>query len=181
MGKFLVFLLALLVFAAALLVPVALSGNLNQQGFEKIFKKEEAAPPVAAPAPDPATPLLRAIKQQRENLDKREAKVREDEQRLQTMQADLDQLRDELQDILEQIQAKLSEEDTAQQQRLTEVALTLSKMKPRNAAETLKTFSAAEAAGVLRLVKDRERTKILDSMDQDQAALILKTLQEPRI
>ena len=181
MGKFLVFLLALVIFAAALLVPVALSGNLNQQGFEKIFKKEEVAPPVAALVPDPATPLLRAIKQQRENLDGREAKVREDEQRLQTMQADLEQLRDELQDILEQIQAKLSEEDTAQQQRLTEVALALSKMKPRNAADTLKTFSAAEAAGVLRLVKDRERTKILDSMEQDQAALILKTLQEPRI
>ncbi|HUW60831.1 MAG TPA: hypothetical protein VMZ06_07460 [Candidatus Bathyarchaeia archaeon] len=181
MGKFLVILLALVVFAAALLVPVAMSGNLNQQGFERIFKDKEAAPPVTAPTPDPATPLLRAIKQQRENLDAREAKVREDEQRLQTMQADLDQLREELQTILEGIQAKLSEEDTDQQQRLTEVAQALSKMKPRNAADTLKTFSAAEAAGVLRLVKDRDRTKILDSMDQEQAALILKTLQEPRI
>ncbi|MCX5771197.1 MAG: hypothetical protein NTZ09_13140 [Candidatus Hydrogenedentes bacterium] len=181
MGKFLVFLLALIVFAAALLVPVALTGNLNQQGFDKIFKKGEAAPPVAAPAPDPATPLLRAIKQQRDELGKREAKVREDEQRLQTMQSDLEQLRDELQGILEQIQAKLTEEDTDQQQRLAEVAQSLSKMKPRNAADTLKTFSATEAAGVLRLVKDRDRTKILDSMDQDQAALILKTIQEPRI
>ena len=181
MGKFLIFLLALVVFAAALLVPVALTGNLNQKGFEKIFKKEKAAPPVAAPAPDPATPLLRAIKQQREALDTREAKVREGEQRLQTVQADLDQLRDELQAILDEIQAKLSEEDTAQQQRLNEVAQALSKMKPSNAAETLKTFTAAEAAGVLRLVKDRDRTKILNSMDQEQAALILKTLQEPRI
>jgi flagellar motility protein MotE (MotC chaperone) len=181
MGKVLVLLLALAMFAAALLVPVALSGNLNQQAFEKIFKKEPAAPTAAAPAPDPATPLLRAIKRQREDLGKREAKVREDEQRLQSMQADLDQLRDELETILGEIQAKLSEEDTAQQQRLTEVATSLSKMKPRNAAETLKTFTATEAAGVLMLVKDRDRTKILDSMDQEQAALILKTLQEPRI
>lgn len=180
MAKFLVFLLAVGAFAAALLVPVGMSGHLNREGLEKIFKKDSAAPPALA-KPDPANPLLRALEKQREALNQREAKLKEDEQRVRAMQADLDQLRDELKEVLSEIQAKLSEEDTAYQERLAKVAESLADMRPRTAAETLKTFTADEASRVLMLVKDRQRTKILDAMEQEQAALILKTLQTPRI
>jgi len=180
MAKLLVVLLAVGAFAAAVLVPIGMSGHLNREGFEKILKKDTAPTP-AAVKPDPANPLLRALQKQREALAKREAKLKEDEQRVRAMQADLDQLRDELEEVLSEIQAKLSEEDAAQQQRLAKVAEALADMKPRNAAETLETFTADEASRVLMLVKDRDRTKILDAMEQEQAALILKTLQTPRI
>ena len=180
MLKLLVVLLAFASFAAALLVPLGLSGNLNREGLEKILKRD-AQRPVEAPQPDPATPLLRALNQQREALERREEELKEEEQRLRAMHADLEELREKVRDMLFKVQTTLSEEDEAHDERLQEVAQALSRMNPRNAAETMNSFTPDEAARVLRLIRDRDRIRILDAMDQEQAALILRTLQEPRI
>lgn len=187
--KFFILVFALGSFAGAVVGPLALSGNLNQEGLNKLLGKAPAAPAAGeagAPGADGTVvqgdvePLAAALKAREEEIARREEEVRKQEEVLRKMMTDLDTMRDDLATMQTQIDEKINKEDDARKERMQEVALSLAKMKPANAAASLESWSAEDAAAVLRLVKDRERGKILDAMGE-KAAPLLQVLQQPRI
>lgn len=184
MKKIALFLMLPLVsFLATVVVLTVVTGNLSKEKLQSVLGKTDAKPAAVKQEQQPSESdvFARALKQRDEELKRREAKVREDEERVKKMQADLEQLRTELTTIQNQIQTALKSEDAKQKASLQDVALSLSKMKPTNAAETLSEWPPSEAADILRLIKDKERGKILDAMKPEKAAPLLKSLQEPRL
>lgn len=171
---------AIAAFAAAALVPLHLSGNLNKEGIERIFGKEP--PPAPAEEADTVSqdPLTDALKKKEESLKAREEELRQKEEQVKKMTADLEALRSDIATMQAQMEEKLSQEDAAQAERLQTVAQSLSKMKPANAAASLESWDPKEAATVLKLVKERERGRILDAMG-DKAAPLLRALQDKRL
>lgn len=170
----------LIAFVGTVAACLAVTGNLSKEGIEKILSRAPVAEETPAPAVQEADPYLRALQQREEELKKREAKVQEDDARIKKSQADLDQLRTDIEGIQKQIGAALKVEDAEQQTRLSDVALSLAKMKPTNAAKTLESWDAQEAAKVLQAVKDKQRGKILDAMTPEKAAAILTELKTPK-
>ena len=166
-------------FAAALVTATALTGNLSKEGIARLVK---GAPEVTAAPTEPADdlgPLTRALRAREEELAKREAAVKQREERVSQMEADLGQLRTEILEIQQQIQQAIDGEETNREKRVTEVATSLSAMKPDKAAKALDGWpDIADAADVLRRIKDRDRGKILDAMEPEKAALLLRKLQE---
>lgn len=173
-------LLGIMAFLAAVIVPLALSGNLSSEAIGKAMKKESPVPE-AARSQGEVDGLVRALKDREAELDRREEKVKAEEARLKKMQAELDDLRAELANIHLQVQEALGTEDAGKAERVKETALAISKMKPANAAESLKDWTPEDAAEVLRNVKERERGKILDAMEPTQAAQVLKSLQNSKL
>ncbi len=184
MKKLAVFMvLPLVSFLATVVALTLLSGNLSKEKLLGAFggKSGKPAPAVQEEQPSESDMFARALKQRDEDLKQREAKVREEEERIKKMQVDLQQLRTELATIQTQIQTVLKTEEASRKVALNDVAMSLSKMKPQNAADTLSEWPASDAADILRLIKDKERGKILDAMKPEKAAPLLKSLQEPKL
>ena len=170
-------LLALVSFAAALVGMVAASGNLSKESIEQLIKKPEPQV-VAEQAQDDVGPLARALREREQKLDERQRAVSEREARVSQMLAELDELRAEVLAIQKQIQAALDSEETDRQTRLEDVAKSLAEMKPTNAAQVLEDWPVEDAAEVLRLIKEKDRGKILDGMEPAKTAVLLRALQE---
>lgn len=176
-----VVILVLAAFLAAILIPMGMSGKLTKESLDKLLGKEEPKPEEGPAKASKEDILVRAIKDREEELDQREAKVREEEDRIRKMQSDLDQFRNELLTLQMQIQEMVKAEDSNRETRLKDVAQSLGKMKPANAAQTLSSWTPDDAADVLRLVKERERGRILDAMQPEQASMVLKSIQANRL
>ncbi len=172
--------LPLIVFGAALIVPLALTGNLNKESIQKLASRSKK-PVTLQPDPSRVDFLVRALKERQADLDAREEKVREDEARLKKMESDLEALRTELLAIQKQVQDTLGAEDAAQKERLQVVADDLAKMRPQNAVEVMKDWSEEQQIAVLKLIPGRQRVKILDSMEPKEAATLLEALQAPQL
>lgn len=169
--------LALVCFLLALIVPIAATGNLPKLG-QLVGRKPPEQPVELKEEPDQVTPLVRALRLREEKLDEREAQIKEEEERVRIMRADLEQLRTDLKDIQQQIGLSLQAADVDREERLQEVATSLSKMKPKNAAKTLDEWPPSDVAGIMLRIKDKERSKIFDEMTPDKAAVILQAIQE---
>ena len=170
----------LLALAGTVVACLALTGNLSKEQMLKIIGKGPAAEQ-SAEAPKEEDPYLRALQQREEALKKREAKLQEGEAQLKKSQADLEQLKTEIEAVQKEIGDTLKSEDADAQKRISDVALSLSKMKPTSAAKTLESWEIPDAAKVLRGVKDKERGKILDAMPPEKAAAILLELKAAKI
>jgi flagellar motility protein MotE (MotC chaperone) len=171
----------LLAFAGTVTLCLFLTGNLSKEKIEKIIgkKNEQEVAPVAPG--DVTDPYVRALKQREDELAKREARVQEEDERVKKSQADLEKLRADIETIQKEIGDTLAVEDSDQQKRVADVALSLSKMKPMNAAKTLDTWDVKESSKVLLLIKEKERGKILDAMTPEKAAAILLDLQSSKL
>lgn len=168
-------------FAATLVVCLALSGNLSKEGIQKLVSSPTAETSAETAPANEIDPLVKALQTREEDLNKRETQVREDEERVKKEQADLEALRTELQALQVKIGAAVKTEDAAQEKRIEDVALSLAKMKPKNAADTLSAWTVDDAAAVLRKVKDKDRGKILNEMTPEKASAVLLELQSPRL
>jgi len=171
--------LALLAFAGALVGATALSGNLSQENLKRLFSKPAPRPSAAQPSRIDA--LVQHLKDREAELDQREQQVREDEDRLAKREADLAALRTELLAVQAEIEDTLQTADEEHQESLTEVAANISKMKPANAVEVLTNWPREDVVAILRLIPDRQRVKILDTMDPNEATVLLQALQEAKI
>ena len=180
--------LAVLSFVGTLLGLMAISGHLSKEQLKKVatpqktLEAEAAKEKEAAPPPqDDAEPLARALQARDEDLKRREAKVQEDEARLKKLQADLETLRADVLRIETKIESEMKTSvaatDEADKTRLQDVAKSMGKMKPMNAADAMKEWSPQESAAVLRILKEKDRGKILDAMSPEKAASILQALQ----
>jgi len=175
--------LALTAFALTLVAALALSGNLNKEKLQQAFQKDTENV-IPEEEPDPVAPWAQALKEKEEALNKREAELKEREAQLERERQGLIELKSELTAIQSRIDESLQATDTEQQAKRQEVADSLSKMKPANAAKILDDWVPDEAAEVLRLIQEKDRGKILDSLvlvNASKAAEILRIIQEKDI
>lgn len=177
----LLILIAVLTFALALVASLAATGNLSKEAIDKLLsgKKEEAPVEAKAEPLDDVDPIARALKERDDQLKQREAKVTEDEQRLKIEQQDIEGLRNELQQALQQIAERVNATEQGDEEALTKLSKTLSAMRPKNAADAITGLSPEKAARVLRLMKEKDSGKILDSMSIEQRALVMRSLTQP--
>lgn len=169
--------LFLVCFIGVLVGAAALTGKLSKESVMRMVKGEPE--PVAAPIeePDDVGPVAQALKKRDEQLRAREESVAKEEEMIKLQQRDLETLRTETKELLDQLKQTIAERDTAREQRLQSIAKSIEGMKPANAAKTLEEFETEDAADVLRLIKEKTRGKILDAMAPEKAALLLQNLQ----
>lgn len=168
-------LLAIAVFAAVLLAPLAIKGDLNVATFKRIAGIEEPAPP---PSPDDELgPLAQKLKAQQEELRAWQTELEEREARLDQREALLDETVNEIDKTRDEVMAAIAQLDEEQLAALTEIAKTLESMEPSNAAADLEAMEPQEAARLLPLIKDRNAGKILDLVDPEIRSEILGVMQ----
>jgi len=189
MKALLLFVLGIVGLLLGVVLPLALTGNLNAEAVSRLIGTQKDSPEAAAstgsstlnaPPLDASSELAQQLmKKERDLQDKekqlaeREAKITEREQALQEMLSKLESLQKE-------IEGGLANADKERELRVKTVALTLAQMKPEKAAASLKNFAPQEAAAVLAQVKDKDRGKILEAMDPETAAGVLRALQEQK-
>lgn len=180
MKKVLIAFLVPLCFLGTLLGLVAATGNLSK--LPTLFSKsqpEEYAP--ATPKDLDVAPLLRAIKDREDELDRREAEIKKDEVRVKALQRDLEVTRENLLKVRAEIDEALKAADAEREERRQYVALTLAKMDAKKASEALKLFDVTEAAAVLVLIKEKDRASIIDEMEPQTAAKVFEEIQRKKL
>ena len=178
MKLIIVMIVALVAFAGALVVAGKATGVLDALTRENVGKlisgKPEEEKPLSQEPRDDVVPLTRALKMREEELNKREESIRQQDAQIKKRQTDLEELQTQIKGIQEQIQQTVSVQDAVRNNRFQDVAMSLSKMKPANAAKILNDWPAEEIGGVLALIKEKDRGKILDAMTPEKAASALQ-------
>lgn len=169
--------LGVVVFLAALVGPMAATGNLNPETIMRLLGREEAPEPVWNPDDD-LGPLALKISAEQDRLREWEERLSEEDTRLTQRERDLDATLDEITGIQTEISSAIDQLDSEQQASILAIAKTLESMAAANAAIDLEGMSPEDAARILPLIKDRSRGKILDAMKQLNRSLILQVMQE---
>lgn len=170
---------AVVAFAAGMLIPMAIGGNLNMDAINRALGRSEP-PATAAPQEDPLGPLAQKLKEREEELEALEAELEERRARLEQRERELDDTLEQIQEIQARLDEQMAKEDAARLERLSKLADMVAAMDPGNAAEDLEAMAPEDAAEVLLLVKDRTAGSILDEMEPRQRALIHQILQSRR-
>lgn len=171
---------AVVVFIAALLVPLALTGKLNADTFKRLagMEAKPAATKGGAPAAESGGALASKSKEEQERL----AKWRDE---LQQQADDLDRREQHLNEMLAEVSKKTDELEAAQSQKDAEAqaatlltAKTVEKMDPTEAAKVFEKMEPDDAARIAALISDRIRGAIFDAIKDPQKRVdILKALQ----
>ncbi len=169
--------LGIICFLVALLIPIALSGNLNAETIGGLFGGD--GPSKATKTSDDNLGSLHAsLQAEAKRLQALDTKLAEEEARIAQRQNELDDTLTQITQIQTDIAAAMDTLDTEQQENITQIAKTMEAMNPENAATDLQAMSPEEAARILPLIKGRSRGKILDAMVADKRSLILQVMQE---
>lgn len=174
-----VLVLVVVVFFATILVPLAMSGNLNAEAMNRLLGREEVSA-VAEPEEDPLGPFARKLRERELSLKAREQDIEDRALRLGLRERELDDTLDQLRQIQEQIAQEMAGEDAARTKRLGKMAKMLAAMDARKAAQDLEALSPEDAAEVLLLVKDRTAGSILDEMEHRKRVMVHQILQARR-
>jgi len=175
-----IILAAVVVFLAAILVPLALTGNLNADALKRLIGAQAPAPsPVEEP--EPAGPLTTKYKEEQERLRAWEAQLDEREKRLDQQELQLEEMRTEVTKIQEEVNAALGVVDQQQAEALQLTAKTMEKMDPQQAAIDLAGMKPEEAAKIAPLISDRLRGAIFDEMDPKPRAELLAAIQAKKL
>lgn len=174
----LILVLAIAVFAGTLVGALAFTGNLSKEGMRRLTG--QSRPPAAAPAPvDDLDAVALEFRRREEKLRELEAKAQADADRARLAERDLDELRTEMRNLLDEMKTSLDEADTQREARLQEVADLLSGMDPQRAVQILSDYAPEEVIEIMKKFKrDRERTELLDAMEPSRAAAILRALKQ---
>lgn len=176
--------IGLLSFVLALAGAMAVTGNLSGEALGRLMGQSEAGLGAAtgtAPVEEEMSMLARRLKEREEALDRREADLVRRETEFAKRGGELQQLQTTIEDRLKEIQGALAQNDTELQARRQTTANTLERMDAKKAAERMTGLPADEAAEILRLVKDKQRAKIIEQMAPDEAVRLLRLLQEPSL
>ena len=175
MKPFIWIVVALAVFVGVILGTAAVKGQLSADAIKRIAGIEAEPPP-----PDPNAnlgPLAQTRKAQQEKwaawqreLADREARRDQREQLLDQTLAEITKMREEVMEAME----ALDEEQVAA---LTDIAKSMEKMDPKNAAVDLEAMEPEKAARLVPLIKTSSRGKILDEMNADARNQINEVLQ----
>ncbi len=179
MKAILYILLALLSFALTVAGMLAMTGDLNKAGLEKLLGRNQ--PEVSAetaPEPDQLSEMAKALQEREEAIKAREDDLEIQQQRLNETQDQMEELRNNLKDLIAQLTQSVDTIDADTQARLQDVADSLAGMKPDAAALVLAEYPPEQGARLLQLIDERARGKILDKMNEKKAAEFLKALTE---
>lgn len=172
-------LLGIVCFLAALIIPMAVTGQLNKATLGLLFGDEET-PATVKVSEDDLGPLRAKLSAEQKRLKDLDAKLNEEAVILTERERSLDKTLTQITQIQTQIAAAMDALDTEQQASIQSIAETMEAMTPLNAATDLQAMSPEEAARILPLIRDRNRGKILDAMVADKRSLILQVLQEQK-
>ena len=180
MKAFVIMVMAIFVLVATLAGGIYMVGGFTKEGMAKLLgiepaKVEKPAEPASA---EQIPELVKALKERATELDERDAALRTEEKRVQETRAQLEELRATLQQLVAEATKSLDKADADKQARLENVALSLGSMKPASAAEAIADWPPEDSAMMLQMIEDRARGKILDAMQPDKAAAILKAMQD---
>ena len=169
--------LAIVCFLGAIIGPMAVTGQLNEDTFGALFGGEDASDPVK-PGEDDLGPLATKLRSEQKRLQEWDAKLGEEDARLTQRERIIDQNLSEIKQIQTEVVTAMDALDADQQAAIQSIAKTMEAMSAENAATDLQAMSPEEAARILPMIKGRNRGKILDEMDADQRSLILQVLQD---
>lgn len=183
MGKIIGILIAgVVVFVGTLAGALAVTGKLNADTLAKLMGGKEAAHTESAAAPQAELgPLSTKIKEEQERLRARERELDERESQLEQREAQLEQTLAEVTKLQEEVNAAFEQADAEHQARILQIAKTMEKMDPKNAAIDLAAMTPEDAAIIVPLITDRSRGKILDEMLPEPRAQLLEVLQEKKL
>lgn len=181
MGKVIGILIAgVVVFVGTLAGALAMTGKLNADTFAKLMGKEQPAHS-AAPAPaQELGPLTTKMKEEQERLRAKEIQLNEWAAQLDQREAQLDQTLAEVTKIQEEVNTAVEQADEEHQARILQIARTMEKMDPKNAAVDLAAMTPEDAATIVLQINERSRGKILDEMMPEPRAQLLEVLQEKK-
>lgn len=174
------------VFTLSLIGTMAATGNLNQDAVNRLMGKEVEQPAPAAGAAhgaaggeaDAADPITRQLQKQRAELEAKEKELKEYEAQLNQRASELDALYNQVQTAKAEFEAAVGEAEKKHAEEIETVANTVAAMKPTNAAERLASMPVPDVVEVLRKVKDKNRGKIVEAMEPEAAAEVLRKMQE---
>ena len=175
-------LIAFVSFIGALALALLLTGNLSKQALEQVMGKEAVLEMEGQSQDENLGALAEEIKQKEATFTKREQQLKARETQLIQRELELEQLRTQLESIQKEIDSSLENADKARQVRLQTVALTIASMKADKAAERLEELPPEDVAEILQLIeKDKDRGKIMESLEPKFATRVLRALQEKKL
>ncbi len=179
MRVYFVITMALFAGIAVLGAAIYMSGALTKEGLRKLLDVEPApAADSVKPASEEQIPeLVKALQEREQELKEREEALKTEAARVEETRAQNEELLTVLRDLVADASQSLDKADADKQARLQNVALSLGAMKPAQAAEAIASWAPEDAAVVLQMIEDRGRGKILDNLKPDEAAAILRAME----
>lgn len=175
-------LIGLVSFAAALAGALAATGNFTPESLEKLLGLgEETSAETEAPLypeEDGTSALARALREREAALNKRASDLDARVKAFETRETELRKLERTIEARIEELNALLSDSDAERQARQQIIAKTLEGMDSKKAAERVAGLDPEEAAAILRLVREKDRAKIMQDMQTSDAVRLLRLLGE---
>lgn len=175
---------AILAFAGTLALVLALTGNLNAEGFDRIVKGPPPPPDDPGDAPDGLLDVAGALNERAKKLDEEKKALQRERKQLEMLQRQNGELRAELEPLIGQLTLMLDTADEDRQERIQAAADTLAAMDPKKAAPALEDWSPEQVATILLLMDEDVRGEILNVIDSDdgpsKAGMILEALQQSK-
>ena len=177
---------AILSLAATLAGLLAINGKLSTETLQALTNPEQYAEMEAKKKAEMKTtePALGTLAQQlnerSRQLDERESALAEREKQVKQREDDLDKARTDLETLQKTINESLDVAAESRATQLKTVAITLESMEPQSAAERLASMPTDEIAEILMNVKDKKRGEILEVMETELAARVIKEIRDVR-
>jgi flagellar motility protein MotE (MotC chaperone) len=183
--KFVAIILVLfLAFGGTLAILLALTGNLNGEGLDRIVNGPPPPPEDPVDAPDGLLDVAGALNEREMKLDEEKKALQQERKQLEMLQRQNGELRTELQQLITQVELMLDTADEDQQARVQAAADTIAAMDEKKAAPALSEWPPEQVAAILLLIDEDVRGGILDEMDSgdgpSKAAIILDEIQRSK-
>ncbi len=177
--KWVVFaIVGVLSFAAWLVVVLAATGNLSSKTLAALTGREEPAVLESALPVKEVSGLAEQLRNRESTLLGREQDLKRQEAQLIQREQALEAMRKELQDLKKEIDQSLENREAERRARIRTIALSVSNMKPDKAALALDGMEIQDVAEILVQVKEKDRGKILDALNADLATRVLSAIQD---
>ncbi len=120
---------------------------------------------------------FQALQQERSELEREKARLSEQRERLNFLQAEIEAQQKKLMEEREKIESLVSKSDSLNDKKIKDLAKMYAAMRPSEAASILGTMEEKLAARIIRSINDdRQKAKILGSFPNDKAARISKII-----
>jgi len=165
---------------------LALDGKLSPDTLQALtnpeaFAEAEALRKAGEAATGPALgTLAQQLNERAQSLDERRVMLEERERQLRQREADLEKARADLEMLQKTINESFDMAAESRKTQLKTVAITLESMEAQSAAQRLGAMPSDEIAEILMSVKDKKRGEILQAMDTDLAARVIKDIRDTR-
>lgn len=175
---------AVIAFAGTLALILALTGNLNAEGFNRIVHGPPPPPERPEDQPDGLLEIAAALNEREMKLEEEKKALQQERKQLEMLQRQNGELRAELEQLVAQLTDMLDTADADQQERIQAAAATLAAMDSEKAASALKEWTPEQVAKILLLMDEEVRGEILNEMDTgdgpSKAGIVLDVLQQSK-